>query len=82
VVVEGELTQEYLATAQACCERALEGGKPVQVFLRDVSIVDDEGRAFLVSLVKRGVSLGGSGVYTKQLVRMSRQAAHCLHHSG
>jgi len=43
-------------------------GKPVDLVLRDVTAVDEAGRAFLRRLAEKGVRLFGNGVYTSYLV--------------
>lgn len=50
-------------------ERSRTTRKPVHLFLRDVSTVDQAGRALLCRLAAKGVRLFGSGVYTSYLVR-------------
>jgi hypothetical protein len=44
-------------------------GKPVHVFLRDVSVVDRAGRALLRRLADNGVRLLANGIYNSYLVR-------------
>jgi len=69
VTIEGELLGDSIEVVEICCEQAISVGKPVRLFLRDVSTVDRAGRALLSRLAAKGVRLLGSGVYTADLVR-------------
>ncbi|MEN6605112.1 MAG: hypothetical protein ABFD86_22110 [Bryobacteraceae bacterium] len=59
---------------EECCLKALLSGRPLRVFLRDVSVIDAAGRDLLRRLVGQGVRLLGSGVYTSHLVKSLRDA--------
>lgn len=69
VTIDGELSGDYVEIVATCCDQAISVGKPVHLFLRDVSTVDQAGRALLCRLAAKGVRLHGSGVYTAYLVR-------------
>jgi hypothetical protein len=68
VTIDGQLSGDYIAVVETCCDQAISAGKTVHLFLRDVSTVDQAGRALLGRLAARGVRLLGSGVYTSYLV--------------
>jgi ABC-type transporter Mla MlaB component len=69
VTIDGQLSGDSIAVVETCCDQAISTGKPVHLFLRDVSTVDQAGRALLCRLAARGVRLLGSGVYTSYLVQ-------------
>jgi ABC-type transporter Mla MlaB component len=69
ITVDGQLAGDSIAVVETCCDLAISAGKAVQLFLRDVSMVDQAGRALLCRLAARGVRLLASGVYTSYLVR-------------
>src|SRR5271157_3472381 len=68
VAIDGQLSGDTVAVVETCCDQALSAGKAVYLFLRDVSIVDQAGRALLSRLAARGVRMHASGVYTSYLV--------------
>lgn len=74
VTVDGQLSSDSISVVETCCDQAIATHKSVQLFLRDVSIVDPAGRALLCRLVDKGVRLLASGVYTSYLVRMLNAA--------
>jgi hypothetical protein len=69
VTIDGQLSGDSIALLETCCNQAILTGKRVQLFLRDVSTVDQGGRALLHRLAAKGVRLLASGVYTSYLVR-------------
>jgi ABC-type transporter Mla MlaB component len=69
ITVDGQLSVETIEVIESCCDQAVPNGKPVHLFLRDVSTVDQAGRTLLCRLAARGVRLFGSGVYTSYLVQ-------------
>lgn len=76
VTVDGELTGEYLEAIGACVKQAIGKGRPVRLFLRDVSRIDGVGRGFLARLAADGVHLRANGVYSSYVVaEISRSAA-------
>ena len=75
VTIEGELSGDHIEVVETCCEQAAENGKPLYLFLRDVSTVDPGGHALLLRLVAKGVHLLGAGVYTSYLVRSLNRLA-------
>lgn len=67
--IDGQLVGDYVRLAEDCCSQALSGGKPVSVFLRDVSAIDEAGRKLLSRLAGLGVRLIASGVYMSHLIK-------------
>lgn len=67
--VDGQLLGDYVRLVEDCCSKALSSGRPVCVFLRDVSAIDDAGRSLLRRLAGLGVRLHASGVYMSHLVK-------------
>jgi hypothetical protein len=68
ITVDGQLAGDSIAVVETCCDLAISAGKAVQLFLRDVPMVDQAGRALLCRLAARGVQMLASGVYTSYLV--------------
>ena len=76
VTVDGDLSGEYLDAVENCVKQALARPSPTALFLRDVSIIDEKGRALLVRLAAKGVRLRAAGVYSSYIVaRISKSAA-------
>jgi hypothetical protein len=69
VTVDGQLSGDTIAIVETCCNQAKSNGMPVELFLRDVTIVDPAGRTLLSRLATQGVRLAGTGVYTSYLVQ-------------
>lgn len=69
VTVDGQLSSDYIEVVETCCDQAISTGKAVHFFLRDVTTVDQAGRALLCRLAAKGVRLLASGVYTSYLVQ-------------
>jgi len=76
VTIDGQLSGEAVGLVQACCKEAESDGKPVHLFLRDVTAIDDGGRLLLQRLTGNGVRVSGSGVYTSYLVAELTTAAN------
>src|SRR5437762_2814420 len=75
VTIDGQLAGESIAVVEDCCNEARSEGKPVELFLRDVTTMDQGGRMLLSRLADTGVRLAASGVYTSYLVE-------CLNANG
>ena len=73
ITVDGHLAGEYMEVVEASCEQARSNGKPIQLFLRDVSLIGEDGQAFLRRLARKGVRLKASGIYTSYLVQSIQQ---------
>jgi ABC-type transporter Mla MlaB component len=68
VTIDGELSGDSIAVVETCCAQAGSNRKPVQLFLRDVTSMDQAGRMLLARLAAKGIHLVASGVYTSYLV--------------
>ena len=75
ITVDGQLSADSIAVVEACCSQAESNGKPIRLFLRDVTSVDEAGRTLLSHLAARGIRLSGTGVYTSYLVKTLNSAA-------
>jgi hypothetical protein len=63
ITVDGQLLSDHIEVIEDCCSRAMLGGKPVQLFLQDVSSVDQTGRSMLRRLVAKGIEIRAAGVH-------------------
>ena len=68
VTIDGQLSGESVGLVERCCIEAGSDGKPVHLFLRDVTAIDDGGRLLLRHLAGNGVRVAGRGVYTAYVV--------------
>ncbi len=69
ITIDGQLSIDSVGLVEICCDQAAANGKPVRLFLRDVTSVDRAGQTLLSCLAARGVRLSASGVYTSYLVQ-------------
>jgi hypothetical protein len=65
---DGEISTECIELLERCCEEALKDGNPVDLRLRDITGVDEAGKALLRRLAARGVCLSANGVYVSYLL--------------
>jgi len=75
ITVDGELSSEYISAVETCISQAMAKGRPVRLFLRDVSCIDESGRALLGAVAAKGVRLRASGVYSSYVVAKISQSA-------
>ena len=68
VTVDGQLVGDYVDAVDTSVAQALTQGRAVQLFLRDVSHIDEHGRELLSRLATKGVELSASGVYSRYIV--------------
>lgn len=68
ITIDGQLSGDYIEVVETCCKQAVSGGRPVDVFLRDVLTIDESGRALLTRLVAKGIRLLATGMYTSNVV--------------
>jgi hypothetical protein len=68
VTIDGQLSGESVGLVETCCKEAESDGKPVYLFLRDVTAIDDGGRLLLRHLALNGIHVSGKGVYTSYVV--------------
>jgi hypothetical protein len=69
ITIDGDLSGNHIAVVETNGNQAASDEKPVKVFLRDVTTVDQAGRMLLVRLAAKGMRLIGTGVYTSYLVQ-------------
>jgi hypothetical protein len=69
VTIDGELSGDSIAVVEACCNQARSNAKPIELFLRDITTVDQAGQRLLSRLAAKGVRLVARGVYTSYLVQ-------------
>jgi len=69
VTIDGQLSGECVTVVETCCRQAESRQKPVYVFLRDVTTVDQAGTMLLRRLAAKGIRLLARGVYMSYLVR-------------
>jgi hypothetical protein len=69
VAVDGQLSGESTTAVETCCSQAESSRKPVCLFLRDVTTVDQAGTILLRRLAAKGIRLLASGVSTSYLVQ-------------
>ncbi len=69
LTIDGQLSGDSVAAVESCCNQAGSDGRPVQLYLRDVTSVDQAGQKLLGRLAAKGVHLAASGVYTSYLVQ-------------
>jgi len=68
VIIDGQLSGESIGLIETCCKDAESDGKPVYLFLRGVTAIDDRGRSLLRHLARNGVRVSGSVMYTSYVV--------------
>src|SRR4051794_13301228 len=69
ITIDGQLSGDSIGVVETSCNQASSGGRPIELFLRDVTTVDADGRLLLSRLAANGVQLVASGVYTSYLVQ-------------
>jgi hypothetical protein len=83
VTVDGEVAGEYVEAIDTCVKQAIAKGRPVRLFLREVSAIDESGKGLLARLAANGVHLSANGVYSSYIVAaISRSAAFANRGSG
>jgi hypothetical protein len=73
VTVDGYLSGECIEVVEGCCDQALSSMGRVDLYLRDVSVIDQAGRALLSRLAASGVRLPASGVYNSPAEALQRR---------
>ena len=68
ITVDGKLAGESVESVRICCAQAISKGKPVRVYLREVSTIDEKGRTLLRELARQGVRLKATGIYSSYIV--------------
>jgi len=73
--VDGRLAGEYVGALGTCVEQAVKHGRRVCLHLREVSTIDESGRALLSCLAAKGIKLSASGIYSSYIVARLCQPA-------
>lgn len=68
ITLDGQLVEDCLETVETSSHQALAQGRPVHLYLRDVSHIDERGRSLLYRLASKGVQLSASGIYSAYIV--------------
>ncbi len=68
LTIDGQLVGEYVEAVKASTHEAIGEKKRVHLFLRNVSHIDEHGRALLANLAAKGVQLSAAGVYSSYIV--------------
>ena len=66
--IDGQLIGEYVAEIEASIRKSREQYKAVDLFLRNVSHIDEAGHALLIRLAAQGVKLRAVGLYSSHVV--------------
>ena len=68
IAIDGQLIGEYVAEVEESIRKSLEQYNDVQLFLRNVSHIDEMGHALLSRLAVQGVQLSATGLYSSHVV--------------
>ena len=68
ITIDGQLMGDYVDAVETSVNEAIKERRPVHLFLRDVSPIDEHGRNLLWRLATKGVELSASGVYSRYIV--------------
>lgn len=68
ITVDGQLVKDCLEAVETSSRQAMGEGRPVRLYLRDVSHIDERGRSLLSRLAGQGVHLSAAGVYSSYIV--------------
>jgi len=63
VTIDGQLTGNRIEVVETRCHEAISTGKPIYLFLRNVTAVDHSGYTLLHRLAAKGVHLLAGGAY-------------------
>jgi hypothetical protein len=69
ITIDGQLSGDSIAVVEACCNQAKSNGKHIELFLRDITTVDQAGQMLLSRLAAKGVRMVARGLYTSYLVQ-------------
>ena len=74
IAIDGQLIGEYVAEIEASLRKSAEQYKAVELFLRNVSHIDEAGHALLARLAAQGVELRATGLYSSYVVTQVQRA--------
>jgi hypothetical protein len=69
IAIDGQICSDSIAVVETWCGQAESYGKPVRLFLRDVTTVDQSGQTLLRRLAARGIRIVARGLYTSDLIQ-------------
>jgi ABC-type transporter Mla MlaB component len=78
IAIDGQLISEYVAEIEASIRESMEQYKAVDLFLRNVSHIDEAGHALLCRLAAQGVQLRAAGLYSSYVVTQVQRALSSL----
>ncbi len=82
ITLEGRLAGEYVPLVSQFCLERLTNDRPLVLFLKNVTEVDDSGHDLLRQLLVRGVRLRAAGIYTENLVEdLKRECEPGIQHT-
>ena len=68
ITADGDLWGDSLGVVEICCNQSISKRKPVRLFLRDISVLGEDGRRLLCRLAAKGINLKAAGVYNSYIV--------------
>src|SRR5579863_1319177 len=74
IAIDGQLIGEYVAEIEASIRKSTEQYKAVELFLRNVSHIDEAGQELLSRLAAQGVELRAAGLYSSHIVKQVQLA--------
>jgi len=76
IAIEGHLSGECVPVLAQYCRERLANNRPLVLYLKNVSGVDDQGCDLLRQLLSQGVRLRATGVYIRRMVEeLKRECA-------
>lgn len=73
VTVDGRLSGDYVSAVETSIHQAKQQQRPIRLFLRNVSQIDEDARRMLHRLAAEGVELTASGIYSSYIVSEIRR---------
>jgi len=68
IAIDGQLVGEYVEELEASIRKASEQHGHINLFLRNVSNIDEKAHAMLSRLAAQGVELSAAGLYSSYVV--------------
>jgi len=82
IAIDGQLIGEYVAEIEASIRKSTEQYKAVELFLRNVSHIDEAGQELLSRLAAQGVELRAAGLYSSHVVKQVQLALNSRQSRG
>jgi hypothetical protein len=82
IAIDGQLIGEYVAEIEASIRESTEQYKGVELFLRNVSHIDEAGQELLSRLAAQGVELRAAGLYSSHVVKQVQLALNSRQSRG